>query len=270
MIHADAALARRLEGLISAEWRHFAHLAGSLWPDNGIAHLEVAGGVALWLGEGGLLNVAAGVAMEGPVTEADLRGVEDFYARRGATPMLATCPFADPSLIVSLGVRGWRLTEIENVLALEVRAIPVAPVPLPPGIEVRVCVTQAERELFGQMTALGFSDDAAPGRAHRDLGEMMAVDPGQTLVLAWADGLPVGTGSMKIAGDVAWLSADSTLQGFRGRGIQQAIQRHRLRLAREAGCTLVVTEATPGSGSQRNMERLGFRVVYPHLQFAQV
>ena len=89
-------------------------------------------------------------------------------------------------------------------------------------------------------------------------------------MLGWADGLPVGTGSMKIADGVAWLSADSTLPGFRGRGIQQAIQRHRLRLAREAGCTLVVTEAEPGSGSQRNMERLGFGVVYPHLEFARV
>jgi hypothetical protein len=270
MIYADAALARRLESLVCFEWRHFADLARSLWPDKGIAHLEVAGGVALWLGEGGLLNVIAGMAMEGPVTEADLRGVEDFYARRGATPMLATCPFADPSLLVLLGVRGWRLTEIENVLALEVGAIPAPPVSLPPGIEVRVCATQAERELFGRMTALGFSDDAEPGRAHRDLGEMMAVDPDQVLVLAWADGLPAGTGSMKIAGGVAWLSADSTLPGFRGRGIQQAIQHHRLRLACEAGCALVVTEATPGSGSQRNMERLGFRVVYPHLQFAKV
>ena len=29
-----------------------------------------------------------------------------------------------------------------------------------------------------------------------------------------------------------------------------------------AGCDLAVTESAPGSASQRNMERLGFRIAY--------
>jgi len=41
-------------------------------------------------------------------------------------------------------------------------------------------------------------------------------------------------------------------------------------LADEAGCDLAVTEAVPGGGSQRNMERLGFRIVYTHVEFACV
>ena len=140
-------------------------LPGAARPDKGTAHLEVAGGVALWLGDEVLLNVAAGMGMEGPVQEADLRAVEDFYARRGATPMLATCPFADPSLFVLMGVRGWRVTEFENVLALEAGAIPAALAPPPPGIDVRVCATRAERELFGRLIARSYSDDGEPGRA---------------------------------------------------------------------------------------------------------
>jgi hypothetical protein len=44
--------------------------------------------------------------------------------------------------------------------------------------------------------------------------------------------------------------------------VQQAIQRHRLQLARDAGCDPGVTEAEPGGQSQRNMERLGFHIVY--------
>jgi hypothetical protein len=64
--------------------------------------------------------------MEAPVDEADLRQVEDFYARRGASPILATCPFADPPLFALLAKRGWRITEFENVLALELGEAPVA------------------------------------------------------------------------------------------------------------------------------------------------
>jgi hypothetical protein len=44
------------------------------------------------------------------------------------------------------------------------------------------------------------------------------------------------------------------------------LQRARLAAAREAGCTLAVTESMPGSASQRNMERLGFSLVYTRVE----
>jgi GNAT superfamily N-acetyltransferase len=88
-------------------------------------------------------------------------------------------------------------------------------------------------------------------------------------VLARVDGEPAGTGSLVIDGGVGWLSGDSTLPRYRRRGVQQAIQRHRLQLARDAGCDLAVIEATPGGASQRNTERLGFRIVYTHVKFVK-
>jgi GNAT superfamily N-acetyltransferase len=273
VIHADARLARRLEALICAEWRHLAGLASSLWPAKNVAYLDVAGGVALWLGEGAPVNVAAGLAMEAPIGEAELGRLEEFYARRGATPMLATCPFADPTLFALLGKGGWQVTEFENVLALELdvplEALDPSGACTPPaGIEVRVC-TEAERASWGRLAARGFSDEAEPAPSHLEFGDLMAASMAHSLVLGFADGLPAGTGALKIEGGVGWLSGDTTLPEFRGRGVQRAIQTYRLLLARDAGCTLAVTEAMAGSGSQRNMERLGFRVVYPHLSFVK-
>jgi hypothetical protein len=295
VIHADAHLARRLEAIICAEWRRLAETTRSLWPQKAATCLEVAGGVALWLGEGSLVNVAAGLAMEGPIGESELRQVEDFYARRGAPPILATCAFADPTLFTLLSRRGWQMTEFENMLALELdrpagaagtwasaasddSAAPDGPAAPgepegtpghPPGIEVRVCAG-AERELWGHIAARGFSDDAELGPAQEEFGSIMAARGDAILVLGWADGQPAGTGALVIDDGVGWLSGDSTLPQYRCRGIQQAIQRWRLHLALDAGCALAVTEAAPGSGSQRNMERLGFRVVYSHLEFAKV
>ncbi len=270
MIHADADLARRLEHLISGKWRDLAALAGRLWPEKHATYIDVAGGAALWIGEGGVINVAAGIGMDGPVGDDDIRRIEDFYARRGVPPMLATCPFADPTLFSVLGRRGWQVTEFENVLALEPAAYPVLEGP-PPGVELRVCTTPEERELFGRTAARGFTDAGDPGVEHIEFGEIMAADLSSTLVLALVDGRPAGTGSVELfESGVAWLSADTTLPEFRGRGIQQAVQRFRVGMARDAGCALAVIESAPGSGSQRNMERLGFRVVYPHLQFARV
>lgn len=273
MIHADAELARRLEAFICQEWQEIAEIAERLWPDKGIASLDVGGGVALWLGEGGLVNVAAGMAMDGPIGDPELQRVEEFYARRSAPPMLATCPFADPTLFAVMGRRGWQVAEFENVLAMELggaAGLAAFGGGIPSGVDVRVCGTPAERAMFGRMAARGFSDDIEPGAAQLEFGDIMAAHESQILVLAAVDGQPAATGAMKIGGDIAWLSADSTLPQFRRRGLQQALQRFRLQLAQASGCTLAVIEAMAGSGSQRNMERLGFRVVYPHLQFAKV
>jgi len=303
VIHADAHLARRLEAIVCTEWRLLAGTTRSLWPEKGATCLEVAGGVALWLGEGSLVNVAAGLAMEGPIGESELTQVEDFYTMRGAPPVLATCAFADPTLFALLSRRGWQITEFENVLALELGRPageagtgagaagmgagkagmgagaepggppalgepPGAPGP-PPRVDVRVCVG-AERELWAHIAARGFSDEAEPGPAEEEFGSIMAARDDAILVLGWADGQPAGTGALVIDDGVGWLSGDSTLPRFRCRGVQQAIQHRRLHLARDAGCALAVTEAAPGSGSQRNMERLGFRVVYTHVEFTKV
>ena len=243
------------------------------------------------------MNAATGLAMEGPIGEAELLRVEDFYARRGATPVLATCPFADPTLFALLARRSWQVTEFENVLVLELRAAAEAAAPplqgaaeapeaapaagalrgsaeplgpaLPPGVEVRVC-DESERSLWGQVAARGFCSEAEPGPGHLEFGDIMAAHLTYTLVLARVAGRPAGTGALAVVGDVAWLSGDTTLPEFRGRGVQQAVQRYRLQWARDAGCALAVTEAAAGSGSQRNMERLGFRVVYPHIQYVKV
>jgi GNAT superfamily N-acetyltransferase len=277
VIHADVHLARRLEEIVGAEWRRLALTTQLLWPERKATYLDVAGGVALWLGEGSPVNAAAGLAMDGPIGEPELKQVEDFYMRRGALPIVAACQFADPTLFALLARRGWQIIEFENVLALELAAADAdaaadaaAAVPGPaPGIEVRVC-TGAERELWGRVAARGFSDEVEPGPAQEEFGSLMAGREDAILVLGWADGQPAGTGALVIDGGVGWLSGDSTLPQYRCRGIQQAVQRHRMQLARDAGCGLAVTEAVPGSGSQRNMERLGFRVVYAHLEFAKV
>jgi GNAT superfamily N-acetyltransferase len=67
---------------------------------------------------------------------------------------------------------------------------------------------------------------------------------------------------MSIRGGVALLFGDATLPEARGRGVQQALIGHRLRLASEAGCEWAMASVLPGSGSHRNYERMGFGLAY--------
>ena len=278
MIHADRALAGRLEGLICAEYRRLAEVAHALMPDVSAECLAVAGGVALWLGEGSPVNLAVGLGLNGPVDETEVECLETFYGERGADARVSTCPLADSSLFLALGRRGWRVSEFEHLLVLELgEESPLAGPDARTGgrpdcgssatYDVRVC-PPAERDTWARVAALGFSNGAVPGRGGgEEVGKIMAGREEAVLVLAWVDGKPAGTGALVVDGGVGWLSGDSTLPRYRGHGIQQAVQRHRLKLARDAGCDLAATEAAPGGASHRNMERLGFRIAYTHAEF---
>jgi GNAT superfamily N-acetyltransferase len=265
MIHADRALACRLEGLICTEFRRVGAVARIALPGVPVECIDVADGVALWLEGGSPVNLAVGLGMQGPVDETELERLETFYRKRGAKAVMSMCPLADRSLLKCLGRRGWSASEFEHVFALELgERLPRQR--MPDGVSV--CMPE-EREAWARTAARGFSDGEPPGRGHEEFGKIMAEREDAILVLARVDGEPAGTGSLVIDGGVGWLSGDSTLPQYRRRGIQQAIQRHRLQLARDAGCDLAVTEATPGSASQRNMERLGFKIVYTHVEFVK-
>jgi hypothetical protein len=59
----------------------------------------------------------------------------------------------------------------------------------------------------------------------------------------------------------------SALEEYRGQGLHSALISRRLRDA-AAKFELAIMEAVPGSTSQRNVERIGFRVAYTQLCFA--
>ncbi len=270
MLHADSSLARRLEGLICAEFVRLCEVARIALPGAASECVAVADGVALWLGEGSPVNIAVGLGMNGPVDEAALERLESFYHERGAAAALSVCPLADRSLLRLLGQRGWQAGDFEHLLVLELGAgrRPAESVAETDEIEVRVCLPE-ERSEWAATAARGFSEGATPERGHKEFGAVMAEREEAILVLARVDGVAAGTGSLVVDGGVGWLSGDSTLPQYRRRGIQQAIQGHRLRLARDAGCDMAVTEAVPGGASQRNMERLGFRIAYTHVEFTK-
>jgi GNAT superfamily N-acetyltransferase len=66
---------------------------------------------------------------------------------------------------------------------------------------------------------------------------------------------------------VAILAGASTDPAFRGRGAQAALLDTRLRYATEAGFDTAMMGALPGSASQRNGERQGFRISYTRIKW---
>lgn len=263
-VFGDAELAARLESLAADEMRRFVTTARRLDPAGDAALLEVAGGAAAFLGAGSPVNQAVGLGLAGPVDADEILALESFYTVRKARALAIVSPLADHSLLAALGRRRWTADGFENVLVREYVAGEDLRAPAAGASEVEVveACDDEMRAVWAQLASVAFSAPLPPHPIQLELGRIVAARPGTRLLLALVDGLPAGTGELFIDDGVAWLSADATLPAFRRRGVQQALQSHRLALGAELGCELAVSEAAPGSTSQRNMERAGFRIVY--------
>lgn len=79
--------------------------------------------------------------------------------------------------------------------------------------------------------------------------------------LAVAAGEPIAAAALTLHGDVAIVGGASTLPGRRGEGGQSALLRHRISVATQAGCDLLVATAQPDSVSAANLRRAGFCTV---------
>lgn len=259
-VFADTALSARLEGLAAAEMRRFASTARAIDPRTDARCIEVAGGVAVFMGQGSPVNQWVGMGHTAPLQEADAIEVESFFAANGTRALAIVSPLADPSVVTLLAARRWSADGFENVLMREYEV--GERFDFAGEVEVVVADDDEARALWAHVAAIGFSAPLAPNPAQIALSRIVAARPDATLLLAFVDGAPAGSAELSLDGGVAWLSADATLPKFRRRGVQRALQAKRLAMGAEAGCDIAVTEALPGSPSQRNMERLGFRVAY--------
>jgi GNAT superfamily N-acetyltransferase len=247
----DAPLARRVE-LAQAMQNRSTTSPGGI--------LEVAGGVALFAGAGSPLSQALALGLDGPVSPEELARVEVHLGQAGGPIQVELLPFSDPSLAALLAQRGYRVAEFQQVLLRPLDGhLPDAPLasvrPLHPGEEALWAHTLAQA-FFGR-------EDVTPQESSLILPITRA--QGTTCFLAQVDGQPAGGGTVAIHDGIATLSGTGVRERFRGRGLQAALIRARMEWGIRHGCTLAATSTHVATASQRNMERMGFRIAYPKL-----
>jgi hypothetical protein len=250
MFFADRALARRLETAEAANSRGCAGYPGA-------AILEIGGGCAIFVGAHSPLTQAVGIGLNGPVSEAEVGEMEAFFLSRGAPVSLDLCPLADAALVDILAARGYRLTNFNNVL---VRSLAGAELLL--TARVRRCLP-GESDLWAHTVGHGFFEQTELTTEEMDVGRAIFAMPGAMCYLAVNDaGVPSGGGACAIHDGIATLFADSTVAGSRRTGLHRELIAARLNEAVAQGAVLATASTLPGSGSQRNYERMGFAVAY--------
>ncbi len=259
-LFADTALARRLELTDASVGIEAARVHAQLHPESGATAEQIGGGHVIFLGIDSPFTQAIGLGMEGPVGDADMERVEEFFSLRGVPTRIEYCPLADPSLRVLLARREYMIGGNSNMLVRRVRAArnsSTAPSP----VQVQRC-TPFEGTLWANTVAAGFAEGLPPSEENIKVLMTIFQKPNATCVLARVDGESAGGGAISAIGGVAAFYGASTLVAYRRRGVQTAIIHALLACAAEAGCDIAYTVTQPASVSQRIVERQGFRVAY--------
>jgi hypothetical protein len=264
-IFSDLHLSRRLEKAEGRSGVGFVEARARVSPGVGACRAEVAGAYAAFDGAESPVTQTFCLGMFAAPTEEDFARIEEFFRERGAQVFHEVSPLADPATLDLLNARGYQPVEFTSVMFRPLRRGEHAARAGSDGARVRV-VGSGEHELWAQTSARGWSESGF-GDFMLGLARVGAERADALCFLAELDGRAVATGALSICEGVALMAGASTVPEARGRGAQLALLDARLRHAAEQGCDLAMMCALPGSASQRNAERQGFRIAYTRVKW---
>jgi GNAT superfamily N-acetyltransferase len=198
------------------------------------------------------VNVAWGFGSHSDGLNGHLDAVEAFFARHALPSRLVL--YSHFPAWEALGVRGYRLERL-----LHIYARPLESLPEPTGVSVRA----SPPDEFAALSARAF------GPGNEAIMARTAARPRTEFFAAELEGRPVAAAALSVFGHVAWLFSAATLPEFRGQGAQTALLAARLHAAKEVGATHAAVVTTPGSASERNVQRAGFVLVGARLNLVR-
>jgi hypothetical protein len=264
-VFADIALARRLERAEGHANRRFVEARARLSPASGATWIAVAGTHAMFDGGGSPLTQTFGLGLFAPATILEFEQLERFFRERGAAVFHEVSPLADPGLWKTLHDRAYRPFEFTSVMYRSIW--PEAPTH---SNAARVRVRQIgehECDAWTRTSVKGWSEAPELAAFVAEMGSMMTAAVDTRCFLAEIDDEPVATGVLSTHEGVALLAGASTIPERRGQGAQLALLDARLHDAAGRGCDVAMMCAQPGSASQRNAERHGFRIAYTRIKW---
>ena len=265
-VFAGLELARRLERMEATSGARFVEARSRVSPELGAGWIEVAGAYAMFDGAASPVTQTFGLGLFAEPALADLDRLEAFFRERGAPVFHEVSPLAGVPLADLLSGRGYRPVEFTSVMYQPVPAPGQPAEPHNPRLQTRL-MAEGEGELWSQISARGWAENHEWTQFLLELGRVMAATDGARCFFAHLDGEPVATAVLNCHGGVAYFGGASTVPEARRQGAQRALLEARMSLAARERCDLLMMCAAPGSASQRNAERQGFRIAYTRIKW---
>lgn len=256
-VFADLALARRLETTEGRGNAAFVDAQARVDPNSGAIWKQIGGTYAMFAGVGSPITQSFGLGMFERLTDKDLDAVERFFGMRGAAVFHETCPLAGVEVFAKLAQRGYQPCELSTVLYQPIDAATTRATN--PAISVRIA-DKSEADSYARIAAQGWSEHPEVMPYIEGFAKLSLASA--TCFVAELGGHAVATAALFMFDGTALLAGASTIPGGRRQGAQNALLDARLRHAAQQGCNLAMMVAAPGSASQRNAERQGFRIAY--------
>jgi GNAT superfamily N-acetyltransferase len=259
MHFSDLVLSKRLERAEGHSCVQYAEARRRLFPDSGADWMECAGAYAVFDGIESPVTQTFGLGIFEELSPASLDVLERFFLDRGAPVLHEVSPFAGVAALEMLCVRNYRPIEISNVLC---RSVERPAAEEPSAVSVRV-IAPEEAQLWSNVSARGWAHEHPElGDFLLDLGAISTAREDSLCFLAEHDGKPGAAGVLCVHDGVALFGGSATVPELRRRGLQAALLHKRMCYAFDHGCDLAMIVVQPGSDSQRNAERKGFRIAY--------
>ena len=259
MPFSDLTLSKRLESAEGYACAQFAEARRRLFPDSGAEWIECAGAYVVFDGIDSPVTQTFGLGVLGDISPAALNSIESFFASHGAPVLHEVSPFAGVAAIRLLCTRSYQPIELSNVLY---RSIERPTAEHADNIETHI-VPSEELPLWTDVSAQGWSHEHPELLDFlQQLGAISSARKQTFCFLAEIDEKPGAAAVLCVHEGVALFGGSATIPELRRRGLQGALLRARMRHAFDCGCDLAMMVAEPGSNSQRNAERSGFRIAY--------
>lgn len=262
----DLALARRLERAEAAANARFVEARATVDPARGACWQDVRGTWAMFDGVGLPLTQTFCLGMSDDPDSAALDALESFFLARGASVEHEVSPIALGDPLTLLTGRGYVPVELTSVM-FRPAAARDGDGPHTTTLAVRAVTGPDEGAAWADASADGWSEFPEIVPFVREIGAVYAVAAGARCFAVEVDGAIAAAGALTVHEGVAVMAGASTRPAYRRRGAQLALLEARLRQARADGCDLAMMCARPGSASQRNAERHGFRVAYTRIKW---
>lgn len=260
-LFSDVDLARRLDRAEGHSAAKFVEARARVFPESGARWIEVAGAYAMYDGPASPVTQTFGLGLFEPATSAVLEQIEAFFRERGAPVSHDVSPLAGLPLAALLNERGYRPVEFASVMYRPIgRGFKLA-LPLNEKIRVRP-IHENEGELWARTAAKGWNTLPELTDFILPMAPLSTQREDSMSFLGELDGQAIAAGALCFCQGVALLAGACTVPEGRRQGAQLAMLDTRLRYAAEQGCDIAMMCAEPGSSSQRNAERHGFRIAY--------
>lgn len=224
--------------------------------------LDLNEGIACFAGSSSFFSqvISWGFTIKPKQFKSQIQAIEQFYhALNHPYVDIQLCSLVGNDLFVALGQRGYHITELSNIYFLELKAYSAQE--LASAFKVQRVPFNALDE-WANRVALGYGRLEAREQfaAYARLNEVtvFAVYNDQNQIIAGA--------TLAIHNGIADLGVTSTLPMYRNKGLQKLLLKERLAFAQQQGVSIAVVTTEPGTVSDINVQKIGFRLAYNRIK----